>query len=415
MSKKSDDLTRIEDLHEYLHENDEDIEHLFTANNPALETDELPPIPTDSETEEEEQLDAVYQMPTFLEEEPESLHVDENQPNIFPEFDPFENQDELSQNEHLRQDLATIESLDLTPNDLSNEHFNTTEPHSLETLSNESNEHTTVDESHHLNEIKNFNQNLASFKTQQHTYPAYSVIGSGDLTDSDMVDDLIQTIKYTYPLNPDEEKLLLTGIKSGSFLLPHMSEYQAIYLYHKIKRFPLRLKIGPSHLLLKQSEQNKAQNFIPKSLKNNHEIIFKNQDHINSSAHHLLQHFSRTNRDSIPGTKIKNYLGLVHEEILLSEKDLQRIYFNQNKEIPEGNKINERTLAHYDLSSIHESLLQKCQEKAVKNMANSLLNVSYQYQEVQISNQRYWQLSCHANMALIELSQEVPENNGIDL
>lgn len=220
MSDKKDDLTRLEDLSEFMHEQDEEDEEEFVS------------------TQEEADLD-----------EPEELAAE-------PEEDFFAttNFDENSEDD----DATELEALAETSFDEPEELLDEPEPEPVA---------ENIMEMTDSGEFPESTQELTMTETVTHLQPAPMPVELPALTGKQMTYGKISyggnppfSLKLTQLDDPVEKKEVLDLIKNhglvtpeieaninrGTLLISHVSEYVAVYLTHKLRHLKAQLKVGLS-------------------------------------------------------------------------------------------------------------------------------------------------------------------------
>lgn len=387
MSDQKKDLTRIEDLGEFLHELDETENYL---DLPALPDDEesppdlLPELPSedfamdsppevDSEVSEElpaeeianEEVGFTNDFTTqddasndFANQTFELSH--ESQSGSFdlsstPESEPIEELVDLAPKTEELQTAPSVAQQE-TPSSISLVHdfenFSKDEELIEEVRAEEPQEVFTPKED--FSETRRFAESAVINDASAECNPAYSVIAKNIrfLEDSEEILSLLKEAGF-----PDDMRAQFQRqIERGTLLVPRVSEFTAIYLCHKLRRFRLELSMGLSDLMHppKKSQEIDRGLVSRKSLGQNsqHQFHFKGDaDSARSIILSTLPH--------LDGHAVDRYLGVASEHTFLDSQIVE-------------NETAEAIHKSYD------ELALKLKGHALHNKANAILGINYQ-------------------------------------
>lgn len=428
------DLTRIEDLSEFLHSNDQDVDDKFDFFDPkkdvsdlsstAITIDELPLSPPE-EAEEVPEIpeEALPEIPmeesTFIDSETQndslgdsfSSSFDENTEENIEEEVSFA--DESSNTDFSAEAPAELESFDNNvPNDeiQPEDHF--------ENNDEAANEIIEAPQVEKFQDVKNFAQNFSYGQTQGGGNPPYSIIVRHIRYDEDAEDilSLLQEFGVVTESNLAETKKALSF---GSLIVPQISEYCAIILAHKLRRFDLDLEVGLSDEVhpSKSGEQNPKGLLKRDSLKQNRSESLKLSD-LNTSIKDIIISTS----SNAEGYQVEKYIGVQTTFSIVEEEELEKLQYVQ-KTFREGSDLfeyqtNDKQDHEEDMSTnkafrdyqnsfalIYESLARELRQKAFTQKANALLGLNYQLSPLQFErNHRRisaYQITCSATLAVV--------------
>lgn len=382
--KKKSDLTRIEDLSEYLHEDDEndDFQGLNTdpdltlpddfnttdeADYSALEedldniepdsisdnfddSDELneDDSSTDFETDftDNDFEDNSSESSTFGEAVIDDKSFDENIDTDDDYSDQFEsdeivsddeNSHDFSQNDEVVVDDNSIndeqnefDSVETSLNDLSTEDLQTEDtqddyhqPHEFDKVSETKTILTPLPITDYkapenFKDLQKFAKNMSYGNLSHEGTPPFSIVLK-DIKYQEDLEDIVILLKEFKILKQDDETAARETLSRGSFLIPRLSEYAAILLCHKLRRFELTILMGLTEEInpAKSYSSDDAGMATKHNIFNSrsHNFVFENEninfnDIISSTAQNL------------EGYEIKEYLGVVSDHSIVTSEEL---------------------------------------------------------------------------------------------
>lgn len=411
------DLTRIEDLSEFLHEKDSELEDIFGGfeeKKPADETiglsldeldapfgNDLPPeLP---EAQEEVQEETLEEPP----EEQENFSFESDSTAETEGFDdsPFE----LSADE--TEDTSEV------PADNSDFIFSAQEDIQKDIQEEQQEEDQTEMEIPQLSqekfeEVRNFAQNFSYGQIQGGGNPPFSIIIRNLKYASDAED--IITILREFGLVTDQNlQETEKALSFGSLLIPQISEYSAIVIAHKLRRYDCDLEVGLSDEIhpSKSGESNPRGLMKKDSLRQNKKESFKKSED-DTPAKEIIVSTTAT----LAGHVIKKYIGVQTSFAIVDEEELERLKFVQktvrmqsvlhNYETDES-VTSERAFKDYQNSFelLFTDLCDQLKARAMKERANALLGLNYQLTSLPFEKSALggscYQLTCSATLAVV--------------
>lgn len=426
-----DDLTRIEDLGEFHHEEDEDLSFDdFTIPHEDQEKTTIGELP-DFETPEDSLLSEDITKTSFDFNQPESLDFNdlpEDEQNLEPshennfdspqedETSSFANPDfndednltheaeeivnlnetdedldfALEESQSSLEDNSTLElpSSELPPLDSDSNQDNEISPTQLSSVESEENgQQDSVNQEFNefaqndLRDIKKFANQVIASEEGMEAYPAYSVVIE-EVKYIEEVDSIIELIKETKLYQEDDERLRLS-LERGKLLIPRISEFAAIYLANKLRQFNLKFKVGLSDTLYAKASKDDAPTIM----------ISKKSIGLNRSHHFVLDQSLRleniilSTTSQVEGFEVSEYISIVTEHIFLSPEKIEDEKFDQ------------------ELSFIYEDLAKKLKPHALKNKANGIIGVNYQLTPIlRDEKTSQYKLTCTGNLVWLKKS-----------
>jgi uncharacterized protein YbjQ (UPF0145 family) len=446
MTKKKEaenkDLTRIEDLSEFLHQKDSDLDGQFNHFNPSdskdlsstgigldafdeIETDEAPPeIPLEM---------AEIEIPAEISEELLDNHslfevgpldevTFESNEESSPEFNFEESSFEGSVNE-TDDDFMSDNPMESSSDAFAFENILSEELTDVEidlpVAIPASEKEVYTNTSERFEDVKNFANNFSYGQVQGGGNPPYSIV-IRHIKFKEEADDIVNLLKELGIVSDATEKETLMAIELGSLIIPQISEYTAIVLAHKLRRFDLDLEVGLSDEVhpSKSGETNPKGLLKKGSLKQNKTESLKISELPNS-----IQDIIVSTMPSIQGYNIESYIGVQTTFSIVEEAELERLQYVQrthrefsklydfeNTELIE--LTTEKAFNDYQnsFSLLYEDLTMQLKQKAFAQNANALLGLSFQLSPLNFERSRErisaYQITCSATFAIV--SRETP-------
>lgn len=402
MSDSKKDLTRIEDLGEFIHELNNDEE--FLPDLPSSDEEEAPAFDSESsfesssfETNNEETSSGLdfgtteefstsdfttsFEMPTSTEEETPALDfgTTEEFPAATDEFkteefktEEFKTEEEPSWN----TDVPLTQEIEKTP-----EPEIAPEPEPVfvapEPVLSKEPEYKTPET---FEDLKKFSESSSFGGMATEGNPSFSVL----LKNVRYIEDVHDIVTLLKELNllVDGEDQTKSRLMRGMLLVPRISEYAAIFLSHKLRRFDIDIQVGLSDEIHPPKHQETPETGIVSK-----HSLFQNQSH--------YFHFDDPKLDisqiilsatsQLEGHQVVKYMGVASEHKML---DSGIVEDENSSEVP----------AHY------QELAQKLKAHALKANANAVVGLNYQLtpipSEYGMSGHKY-RLTCTGNLVWV--------------
>jgi uncharacterized protein YbjQ (UPF0145 family) len=383
MSKKKD-LTRIEDLGEYLHQLDDETDE---ATSFESETSDFT-SPEEESTEEEN-------FSTNFESESTDFSSEFSGPENFSSGSDFQTdeegytfpEDEASKDSEETLAPPTFESSEeSTVNPVEEVSFSA--PISEEAIE-ETPEQSysppeplseTRKEPETFADVKAFAESTHFTETGVEGNPSFSVLLK-NVKFAEDVSDILSLLKE-FKLISDDEEQTRSRLMRGQLLIPRISEFTAIFIAHKLRRFDLDIQVGLSDDI-----------HPPKHLETPELGVVSKTSLYQNQHHHFQFEDSKLNLSqiivagtpSLEGYHVVRYLGVASEHQMLDGDIVE-------------DEVSEQVPKYY-----HE-LAQKLKAHALKQKANAVVGLNYQLtplpSEYGHSIQRY-RLSCTGNLVWV--------------
>ncbi|MBC7538343.1 MAG: hypothetical protein H7281_05955 [Bacteriovorax sp.] len=431
------DLTRIEDLSEFLHLEDSDVDDKFGGfekKNESLEkTDltagvsldeldstegfELPPELPETEKEtnpEEEQFETLEEVSFF----------DEPEESVASETDFSESQDSISMDDSTFV-ISSDDNNDFsfTTSESSSEAFEFSENESLDETLDE----TLVEEDEipytkspmeenplqeKFEEVKNFAQNFSYGQIQGAGNPPFSLI-IRNLKYAEEAEDILIILREFGLVTDQNTHDTTKSLELGSLLVPQISEYSAIVLAHKFRRFDCDIEVGLSD----EVHPSKSGDTNPRGLMKKDSLVQNKIESFKRNENDTpLNEIIISTTSTLEGYLIKKYIGIQTSFAIVDEEELERLKFVQktvrmNTELQnydtDESITSERAFKDYQNSFdlLFTDLCDQLKVKAMKEKANALIGLSYQLTtlpfEKSAQGSSCYQLTCSATLAVV--------------
>ncbi|MBC7429025.1 MAG: hypothetical protein H7336_10460 [Bacteriovorax sp.] len=452
MVKKKDeenkDLTRIEDLSEFLHQKDSDLDTQFDNFSPELKKDlsstgisldasddrdappeipfDIPAEETEKKTEEKTEEESSFEVNSIdeisFEESDESPSEFSFENNSFGDSSLDENLFEGSIDESDENSGQDFIGSSNNPMESSSDAFAFDSSDELadveigtdDTYDGTPEPETYTNTSERFDDVKTFANNFSYGQIQGGGNPPYSIIVR-HIKFKEEADDIVNILKEFGIVTDVNEKDTLMAIELGSLIIPQISEYTAIILAHKLRRFDLDLEVGLSDEVhpSKSGESNPRGLLKKDNLKQNKTESLKISELDNSIKDIIVSTMS-----SIQGYNVESYIGVQTTFSIVEEAELERLQYVQrshreNSELydfenTETTEItSEKAFKDYQnsFSLLYEDLTMQLKQKAFAQNANALLGLSFQLSPLNFERERgrvsAYQITCSATLAII--------------
>lgn len=401
LSNDKRDLTRIEDLGDFFHELTAEDEQLtdLSPELPDLPFAEEGSLEVETQTHTEESTFDSNEFGTTEESAFGINHFESSEESTFENSD-FENSEETTFSTNVSETIeeSTFETSDFETttfeNDLSRNDFTATkeftpdeESFTEETSIPETNQiwrEETVKHAYKTPEtfadLKKFSESSSFSGMATEGNPSFSVLVKNVRFIEDVNDIIILLRELS--LLADSEEQVKARLMRGMLLVPRISEYAAIYLAHKLRRFDIDIQIGLSDEIHPPKHQETPETGIVSKFN-----LYQNQSHhfqFDNPKLELSQIIVATS-PNLEGYQVLRYMGVASEHKML---DSHIVEDESSDEVPQ----------HY------KELAQKLKAHALKAQANAVVGLNYQLtpipSEFGISGHKY-RLTCTGNLVWV--------------
>ena len=379
-------MTRIEDLGEYLHElNQEDEE------STSFEPSEVPEIPAeetdfssnDFGSTEENNFESVEEESAFGSSEESSFTIEETTDfgtsdftttEEAPQDDPFPIEDESPFSDNVPTPAAEV----ITTPEPELFYEDVPEAAPEPTYSKPSEPFYKAPEN--FDDLKKFVENTSLTGMSAEGNPSFSVLLK-NIRYTEDVNDILSLMKELNLLSDPEEQIR-QRLMRGHLLVPRISEYAAIFLAHKLRRFDIDIQVGLSDEIHPPKHQEAPETGLVSKY-----TLYQNQ------THHF--HFDDPKLEmsqiiiaatpNLEGYQVIRYMGVASEHKML-----------------DGHIVEDENSA--EIPRYYSELAQKLKAHALKANANAVIGLNYQLtplpSEYGMSGSKY-RLSCTGNLVWV--------------
>ena len=430
VKKKGDtnpDLTRIEDLSEFLHQEDSDLDSrfdTFSSNDSSdptstgVDLNALPEIPELSPELSDEE-DIAFEETSFdftSESTDEEVSYDKTSfgENPFGASDSestFDQLEEVSFGE-ITEEVnleSTLDDSESHSNDVLEEELTDT---SYDDLAATAAPQIYTNTSEKFEDVKTFAQNFSYGKVSLGGgNPPYTIIAR-NIKYQDDAENILDILSEFGLINDQNRKDTEKAMEFGALIIPQISEYTAIVIAHKLRRFDLDLQVGLSDEVhpSKSGVENPRGLLKKDSLKQNRSEGLKISD-----LHTSIKDIIISTTAAIPGYFVESYIGVQTTFTIVEEAELEKLQyvakasrehselFDYNESEVSTEKIFQDYQQSFDL--LYADLTMQLKQKAFAQHANALLGLTFQLSPLQFDRSHArvnaYQITCSATLAIV--------------
>jgi hypothetical protein len=408
MSSEKKDLTRIEDLGEYLHELSQDDESFeppadlptenetsdfgssesFESEEPAFGTTEESTTDFSTPTEESSDFGTTEETPDFGATDDFSSSSEETTEFGSSDFNTsdFGTTEEAPYEANSKEDPFETSSFE-TPSESVSE----PEPGPFEPIVSDPepepvvqtqsfSEEKTYKTPETFEDLKKFAESSSFAGMGAEGNPSFSVLLKNVRYIED-VNDIMSMLKEL-GLMSDSEEQTKARLMRGNLLVPRISEFAAIFLAHKLRRFDIDIQVGLSDEIHPPKHQESPET----GLVSKHTLYQNQTHHFHFDDPKLeLSHIIVASSSNLEGHQVIRYLGVASEHKMLDSHIVE----------DEGSE---------DIPRHYSELAQKLKAHALKAHANAVIGLNYQLtplpSEYGLNSSKY-RLSCTGNLVWV--------------
>jgi uncharacterized protein YbjQ (UPF0145 family) len=191
-------------------------------------------------------------------------------------------------------------------------------------------------------------------------------------------------------VSDDNEETIDQGLEQGSLLISQISEYSAIYLAHKLRRFDVEMRIGLSD----QLHPSKSYSSEGKGLVSKYNLKQNKSEHLNTiNAEIDIEDIKITTTPTVDGYNIHRYIEVITSHSLVEEDELKRLHDITKSSAPveedevllggildqfpkeeKGSLVDQFDLG---LNEVYRELVIELRNEAFKIEANAVVGVNF--------------------------------------
>ena len=399
MSSNKKDLTRIEDLGEFLHDlNDDNSSFEPTPDLPEIPSEESDFGSTDfgssddstfTSSEEEPAFGSSTEDSTFEAAEENLFGADDSTFTSTEETTDFGSDFESTEESSLNSDDPF--SIEPLVEETFTESFNSpveselepeveVEPEPIPTPIYNKPTEQAYKAPENFEDLKKFAESSSFSGMGAEGNPSFSVLLKNVRYIED-VNDILALLKEL-GLMSDSEEQLKNRLMRGHLLVPRISEYAAIFLAHKLRRFDIDIQVGLSDEIHPPKHQETPET----GLVSKHSLYQNQNHHFHFDDPKLeISQIIIAATPNLEGHQVIRYLGVASEHKML-----------------EGHVVEDEGSA--EIPRHYSELAQKLKAHALKANANAVIGLNYQLtplpSEYGMSGSKY-RLSCTGNLVWV--------------
>ncbi|GAB4023786.1 MAG: hypothetical protein Fur0010_26990 [Bdellovibrio sp.] len=216
-------------------------------------------------------------------------------------------------------------------------------------------------------DIRNFGESL-SFGTVAHGgQPPFTIKATGIVFKED-AEDIMIILREHEIVNDENEKDYLQMLEHNSLLISQISEYSAIYLSHRLRRFRMQLSVGLS------DEINPSKFYAKdgRGLVTKYNLKQNIREHLTITKSEFgPKDVLVTTSNSLDGMRIKRYYDIVSTHAIISEDEIKQTSKT-------GKNEDEQAPFQLGIGTVYQTLAEDLKNEAFKKEANAVLGVTYQ-------------------------------------
>ncbi len=282
-----------------------------------------------------------------------------------------------------------------------------------------------------LDDVTEFGEKSTYSTLASEGNPPFSVILKNPRYKED-VEDIITILKEVEIVSESDIEQVTKSLTDGQYLVSRISEYCAIILCHKLRRFDVEILMG----LTEEINPPKSYDSEDRGLLTKASILNNKKHHFNFKAVEK-ENILATTLPQIEGHIIKKHFGIITRSTQISANELKpsgaedeliekmhdedkkliqnyrlkrENYLASNSQHPGDNFVHlldESTKgSHLEVDNIYKNLLDKLKDNAMSNRANGLVGVNFMVTPLPLqdfqSHDTIYQIQCSGNMVWIE-------------
>ena len=234
-----------------------------------------------------------------------------------------------------------------------------------------------------LGDIKNFAESITFSKVERGSNPPFSIILK-NIKYLEDVEDIRIILREHGLMDQKNENEIEQGLTHGSILISQISEYAAVFLAHRFRRFDVDIDMGPSEELHpSESYEHDARGLISKDNMKQNKV--ESVDLTKDETPSIILATS----PEVEGYKILRHIDVITEHSIIEEQELEAIEENRPHEL-------------------YQNLGERLKSQAMKMQGNAVIGVNYEFtpliEESEGSPRRY-KVTCSGNVVLIQNEQ----------
>ncbi len=228
-------------------------------------------------------------------------------------------------------------------------------------------------------DLQNFAKTMSYGNLSQEGNPPFSIILK-EIKYQEDLDDIVILLKEFKILSAEDEDAARKTLARGSYLIPRLSEYAAILLCHKLRKYELTILMGLTEEITPAKSYSSDDSGL--ATKNN---IFNNRQHsfLFEKNKVTLNDIIVSTSQNLQGYEIKEYIAVAAQSSLISKDDFTDIDSSSSTE-----------------NFVYQDLISKLKIQALDKKGNALIGINYTMTPTVSENDQeaLYKITCTANI-----------------
>ncbi|CAM9941066.1 unnamed protein product, partial [Chrysoparadoxa australica] len=215
-------------------------------------------------------------------------------------------------------------------------------------------------------------------------------------------------------VSPDNEEAIDQGLEQGSLLISQISEYSAVYLAHKMRRYDVEIRIGLSD----QLHPSKSYTREGRGLVSKYNLHQNKSESLETENHSIeIEDIKLATTPTLDGYVIRHYLQVVTSHSLVEEDELRRLHqisnssseFSSQDEVELDNILEQFPKDELDedmepfdlgLNEVYRELVEDLRNQAYKLEANAVVGINFNITPMVFqreSSKVHYKITCSGN------------------
>lgn len=241
-----------------------------------------------------------------------------------------------------------------------------------------------------FDDVKSFAENITYGKITAGGQPPYSVLIK-NIRYEDDIEDIEILLQELGILADDNREAYKQALRNGALLISQLSEYSAIYLAHKLRRFDLDLLLG----LSEEVHPSKAKGASDKGPIRKKQLRQNKSQNVSLSESPLtMESIILSTTAELSGHQVRRYLGVVTAHRIITQEDLDTLELSQDTD--EANTLKD------DLIGVYHDLSEELRGQAYKLQANGVTSMTFALSSLVGGDTQKYKVTCTGNAVWLE-------------
>lgn len=248
-------------------------------------------------------------------------------------------------------------------------------------------------------DLKKFANSLSYGDVSSPGNPPFSLVIK-DIKYKEDAEDILRILREHSLVTDDNEKDFSVGLEQGAVLIGQLSEYSAIYLAHRLRRFDLDISIGLSdEIHPAKSYEREGRGLTTKDQLYQNKKLAQNMDHTPVHPNDIIVATTPT----LSGYQIERYIDVITEHVIISDEELRQASGHQEIPSSVGEEVSSQEELgrdyHIGLSQIYYALMQELKPRAHKLGGNAVLGINFSL--ISLPGSETYKITCAGNVAWV--------------